>query len=185
MNKKYVSIGLAAALLGLVVGTLSLTAGAAPNAVRIRSWQDNPFSSTPAVLPKSHQNGQTLVVTTTQVNNMSVDVAGDGQGPGDYFVFRAGVYNLNDVRVGRDNGQCTINFTANQDGSSINCEVAFHFNGAGGIRRGKIMVEGNLVFTPTSTTITVPITGGAGHYQNVRGEVHAGGQAEVVFHLLS
>jgi hypothetical protein len=69
---------------------------------------------------------------------------------------------------------------------SLNCAVAFTFKHAGGVRRGKVMVEGNLLFTQRTTTIRLPITGGSGHYQNVRGEVHVGGgnETELVFHLL-
>jgi len=185
MNKRYVHIGLAVALLGLVVGSLSLTAGATPNGVKFKSWQDNPLNSRAAVVPTTHEGGRTLVVTATRTNGREVDVEGDGEfGPGDYVVFRERILNEDGVRVGRDNGQCTVNFPTNETRFSINCAVAFTFTGAGGIRRGEIMVEGNVLFTQTTSTLTVPITGGSGHYQNVRGEVHVRGEDEIVFHLL-
>jgi hypothetical protein len=187
MRKRHVwYIALAVALLGLVAASLSLSAGATPNAVKFKSWQDNPLTSRAAAVPASHGDGQRLVVRTTQTNNRNVDVEGDGQGPGDYFVFKDKVYNKNGDKVGRDNGQCTINFPANETRFSINCAVAFTFTGAGGVRRGKIMVEGNLRFTETTTTIRLPITGGSRHYENVRGEVHVGGgnTTKIVFDLL-
>lgn len=185
MRKRYVSVGLAVAFLGLVVGGLSLTAGAASNGSKLKSWQYNPFSSRAVALPASHQSGQTIVVRTEQTHNTNVDVDGNGQGPGDYFVFRDKVYNRHHVRLGRDNGQCTINFPVNENRFSIDCEVAFHFTGATtAIRSGNIMVEGNLLFSATTTNIAVPITGGSGHYQNVRGEVHVGAGNKIIFHLL-
>jgi hypothetical protein len=179
-------MGLIAALLGLVLGSLSLAAGAAPNGVKFRSWSDNPLSSRATAVPASHEGGQTIMVTTKETSSRGVDVEGNGEGPGDYFIFREDVYNEDGIRVGRDNGQCTINFPANERRFSQNCAVAITFNGAGGIHGGQIMVEGNLVFTATTTTITLPITGGSGHYQNVRGEVHVGGEnvTEIVLHLL-
>ncbi len=187
MNKRYLHLGLTVTLLGLVVGSLSLTAGAAPNGVKVKSWHDNPLNSRAVAVPASHEGGQTLAVTTTETNSRGVDVEGDGEGPGDYFVFREKVFNEDGVRVGRDNGQCTINFPANETAFSVNCAVAVTFTGAGGIDRGMIMVEGNIQFTDeTSLVPPFPITGGSGHYQNVRGELHPGGEQGdgLVFHLL-
>jgi hypothetical protein len=181
--KKFVwRIGLIGALLGLVVGSLSLAAGAAPNRVRFKSWSDNPFTSGTLAVPASHEGGQTIIVTPKETNSTAIDVDGAGPGPGDYFVFRDNLWNEDSVFVGRDNGQCTINFPANQTRLSLNCAVALTFNGAGGIPEGQIMVEGNVVFSETTTTVAVPITGGSGHYQNVRGEVHVGDK--LVLHLL-
>jgi hypothetical protein len=182
VKKVYWRIGMIAALLGLVVGSLSLAAGAAPNGVEFKSWSDNPFTSRTSALPTSHEGGQTIILTSKETNSRGIDVEGDGEGPGDYVVFREALYNKDGVHVGRDNGQCTINFPANQTRFSQNCAVAVTFNGTGGIRKGQIMVEGNLVFSETTTTLAVPITGGSGHYQNVRGEVHVG--AKLVLHLL-
>jgi hypothetical protein len=185
MNRKTLSVGCAAGLLAIAVGSQSLTAGAAmPNDVQFKSWQHNPFGGRAAALPLSHGDGQTVAVTMTQINNTDIDVEGDGQGPGDYFVFRDRVFDENGVRVGRDNGQCTINFPTDESRLSLNCAVAFTFTGAGELRRGEIMVEGNLRFTATSGAARLPITGGAGHYKNVRGQVHVGSGNEIVFDLL-
>jgi hypothetical protein len=187
LNKKILTVGLAGALLAIAVGSQALIAGATtPNDVQVESWQHNPFGGRAAALPMSHRDGQTVVVTMTQIDNRSIDVEGNGQGPGDYFVFRDSVFDENGVRVGRDNGQCTVNFPTDESRISLNCAVAFTFTGAGGFRRGEIMVEGNLRFTATSGTARLSITGGTGHYKNVRGQVHivGGNESEVVFHLL-
>jgi hypothetical protein len=187
LNKKILSIGLAGGLLAIAVGSQALTAGATMSSgVQFESWHHNPFGGRAAALPMSHKDGQAIVVTMTQIDNTSVDVEGDGQGAGDYFVFRDRVFNDNGVRVGQDNGQCTVNFPTDESRISLNCAVAFTFTGAGGFRRGKIMVEGNLRFTATSGTDRLPITGGTAHYKNVRGQVQVigGNESEVVFHLL-
>jgi Allene oxide cyclase barrel like domain len=152
--------------------------------VQFESWHQNPFGGRAAALPMSHRDGQTLVVTMTQIDNRSIDAEGDGQGPGDYFVFRDRVFDENGVRVGRDNGQGTVHFPTDESRISLNFAVAFTFTGAGGFRKGEIMVEGNVRYTATSRTARLPITGGTGHYKNVRGQLILVGEAYVVFHLL-
>jgi hypothetical protein len=168
-----------AALLGcvaLVAGSI-VTSAAAPNrsSTKFGSWgsgrSDNGRTVGARFKPASHEGGQTIVVREHVANEKFINV--DGPAPsGDYVVFRNWL-TRDGVRVGHENGTCMVNFPATERRFTILCQVTLTLYGNGGIRRGKISVEGPITFGPNTAAVqAVAITGGTGHYQNVRGEVH-------------
>ena len=155
---------------------------AAPASSGQSSWPENPFTSGSGAVPAHPAGGQSFQVIQQQVSTTNIDVGDPGFSPGDYFVFSSRLFNPNHVRIGHDTGQCTANSTTGTTIKSLSCEVAFKFNGEGGIRKGRIQVEGHIRITGDTPTNNVPITGGAGHYKDVRGQVHP--QETIIFDLI-
>lgn len=185
MSKRLALLGAGIALLGIILGNIGLSSAASPKAAGVQQawgrdvWSGNAQSGA-SVGIESHEGGETLVVTTRELNFKEINVNGPGFGPGDYFIFNERVFQSG-RQIGVDNGQCTAHFPLDERRFTFLCEVSFTYFG-----RGEIMTEGRIQFTPETTSLTLPITGGTKHFQNVRGEIHVGGENQTVitFHLL-
>jgi hypothetical protein len=106
---------------------------------------------------------ETLVLTETDLNGRGVDVGKPGFGPGDSFIFTSSLTDPADgSRVGTVRGQCTL-----QIGHWQTCQVGAFING-----RGEIFVSGVVHSTNQLTAFDLPITGGTGEFDNVRGSVN-------------
>ena len=188
MRNKMLVAALAVALVAVFVGAVTLSAGASGDKTRVGSWGRSPGAANRTSGPvtiRSHEGGQTLIVREREVRSKFINVDGSAFGPGDYFLFKNRLLRKG-VRVGRDNIMCTFHFPATEQRATLLCEGTFTFNGTGGIRRGKVEVAGTFSFGPNAPeTQAIPITGGTGHYQNVRGEIHVPTEGNtVVLHLL-
>jgi hypothetical protein len=173
MNKKLAAVGLVGILIAVLAASSLLLGAASASSTQQDLRQANPFTSSgPAGAPGHHAGGQSFRVTQQETSSTNVDVGSPGDTPGDFFVFASRLFNQDQVRVGRDTGKCTANSTAGTTIKSLTCEVAFKFNGQGGIRRGRIEAEGFVRITGNTPSNNVPITGGTGHYKDVRGQVH-------------
>jgi hypothetical protein len=167
MRKSWILIVVAA--LGLtVLGGLLLSAGAAPSGkgsrnawARARAAQEGPVLA-------HHEGGQDIDLRARETHFKFINVDGPRQGPGDYFLFREVVFR-NGRRAGYTNGKCTNSFPFNRRAFTAQCEATIT------LRRGQISVAGTLAFTQTTGTDTLPITGGSGHFQNVRGQLRFAG----------
>ena len=177
----------AAALLAAALGAVTLSAGAAPEARSMGAWGRGLMSSTESgktLEPFSHEGGDTFVVRGREVAGKEVNVNGPRFGPGDYFLFKERLTNSAGTHVGTDNVVCTAHFPFRKR-FGILCEATFTFFGRGGIEQGHISAEGILVFREGVRSFALPITGGTGHYQNVRGELHVPAQGtSLTFHLI-
>jgi hypothetical protein len=188
MSKRLWATVSVAGLLAAVVGAISLTAGAAPKDQSMKTWGRGLVAVRESATTRdtlSHEGAQTLVVRGREVAGKEVNVNGPRFGPGDYFLFKERLTNAAGTHVGYDNIICTVHFPFTQRRFAVMCEGSFTFFGRGGIERGKISVEGILVFRPGISSFAIPITGGTGHYQNVRGELHVPAEGSgLTFHLL-
>ena len=106
---------------------------------------------------------ETLVLTETQLKGRAVDSGKPGFGPGDSFLFVSSLTDpADDSRVGTVRGQCTV-----QVGHWQLCHA-----GAFLVDRGEIFVSGVVQGTDQPAAFDIPITGGTGEFENVRGSVH-------------
>lgn len=106
---------------------------------------------------------ETIVVLDTTVKDGFVDVGKKGFSLGDTFMFLGRLTSEADgSRVGTVRGQCTINL-----GEWALCEAAFSIGD-----RGDVAAEGAIRLTEEPAAFDVPITGGTGEFENVRGSVH-------------
>jgi hypothetical protein len=106
---------------------------------------------------------ETLVLTERNLKGRFVDVGKPGFSPGDMFLFVSSLTDPADgSRVGTVHGQCTI-----QIGHWQTCQAGAFING-----RGEIFVSGVVQSTNQPTAFDIPITGGTGEFDNVRGSVH-------------
>jgi hypothetical protein len=106
---------------------------------------------------------ESLVLTETNLKGKAVDAGKPGFGPGDVFLFVSSLTDpADDSRVGTVRGQCTV-----QIGHWQLCEVGAFLDG-----RGQIFVSGVIQNTNQPTAFDLPITGGTGEFDNVRGSVH-------------
>jgi hypothetical protein len=188
MSRKLWASVSVAALLAVVLGIVAMSAGAAPEATSIGAWGrglvESGASGTTRT-PLSHEGGESFVVRGREVAGKEVNVNGRRFGPGDYFLFKERLTNRAGTHVGYDNIICTVHFPFRQSRFGVLCEGTFTFSGRGGIERGTISVEGVLAFREGVPSFTLPITGGTGHYQNVRGELHVPTQGNsLTFHLI-
>ena len=175
MSRKLWATVSAVVLLAVGLGAVALTAGASPETQSIGPWGRDlaGFESTAAApTPLSHEGGDTFVVKGREFRNKNVNVNGPGFGPGDYSVFKEKLTNRAGTHVGYDNIICTAHFPFTQERFGTLCEGTLTFFGRGGIEKGKISFEGIIVFREGIDSFPLPITGGTGHYQNVRGELH-------------
>jgi len=108
--------------------------------------------------------------------------------PGDGFAFVQGLYTWAGVkrgkRIGHIDGSCVIVSPISATGAGKAHCVANAF-----LPGGQILFQGYQPFTPGPGTFTYPITGGTGHYANVRGwvrirDIGTSGKEADVFHLL-
>ena len=188
MARRLMLVAAAVGLLGILLANVGLS-WAGPNTTSKSpsgSWgrnlwgDDSEARAAGKAGPQSHEGGHSFTVRTRETHFKFINVDGPRFTPGDYFLFRERVFRSG-RQVGVDNGQCTANFPLRQQRAAFLCEVSFTFFG-----RGEIMTEGHVLFGPATTTLTLPITGGTGHFQNVRGEIHVGGETQTVitFHLI-
>ena len=106
---------------------------------------------------------ETLVLTETQTKSKVIDAGKHGFGPGDVFVFVSSLTDKADgSKVGTLHGQCTV-----QIGHWQMCEVGAFLGD-----RGQILVAGVVQATDQPTAFDLPITGGTGEFDNVRGSVN-------------
>jgi hypothetical protein len=107
---------------------------------------------------------ETIVLISHTVKEANVNVGDKAFGPGDSFMFVTKSFDETDqTRLGGSHVQCTI-----QPGKDWQfCTGAFIITG-----RGQILGEGAVQFTAETPSIDVPITGGTGDFENVRGYVH-------------
>jgi hypothetical protein len=104
---------------------------------------------------------QTLVLTETQTKSKVADVGKPGIGPGDSFLFISSLTNMADgSKAGSVHGQCTV-----QVGHWLLCQAGAFLGD-----QGEISVSG--VISSNAQSIDIPITGGTGVFDNVRGTVH-------------
>jgi hypothetical protein len=130
---------------------------------------------------------QTLTVLAHATNFKQINVDGKGIGPGDYAVERWALRRSGSP-AGRLNDQCTINFNQTPSNPTALCSFAFTFAG-----KGEITGDGSVVFAPAPegfrpVPFNLPVAGGAGTYQNARGQIHVEflgvADARFTFHLI-
>ena len=189
MRKKVLGITTIVALLAVVGGGFATASDRSPAVPRIGSWGErlgSPSSPDPAELA-THEGGQTLVLRNPAVNEKFIDLDGGGPSPGDLLVFRDAVYNERRTeRLGQGNGQCIFQFPLSADKFSIYCFGSFTFTGEGAPGKGSIALAGYLSFGPSGplTPLDLAITGGTGHYQNARGEIHNPPGDKIILHIV-
>lgn len=192
MRKKLWGAASAAGLLAVVLGVPTLVAGASPDASRGtasgtwgRGFVHVKDASASSAARQSHEGGQTVVVRAREIASKDVNVDGRRFGPGDYFLFKENLFNSAGTQVGQDYVQCTAHFPFTRQRVAFLCDGNFTFSGRGGMERGKVTVEGVVLFSRTSGAQAIAITGGTGHYQNARGELRVPSVGNrLTFHLL-
>ncbi len=106
---------------------------------------------------------ETIVVVDTTVKDGFVDVGKEGFSLGDSFMFLDTLTEATtESEVGSARGQCTFNLR-----QWALCEAAFFIG-----ERGEIFVAGAVRLTEEAASFDVPITGGTGEFENVRGSIH-------------
>jgi Allene oxide cyclase barrel like domain len=172
MRKSWVLVLIAA--LGLTVtGGLLLSAGAAPSGKGARNaWARARVAQGGPVLAH-HEGGQDIRLRARESHFEFINVDGRRSGPGDYFVGREVVFR-NGRRAGYTNVKCTNSFPFNRRAFTAQCEATVT------LHRGQISVAGTVAFTRTTGTETLPITGGSGHFQNVRGQLRFAGDGYIL-----
>jgi len=130
---------------------------------------------------------QTFTVLAHATNFKMINVDGKDIGPGDYAVERW-TLRRSGSPAGRLNDQCTINFNQTPSNPTALCSFAFTFTG-----KGEITGDGSVVFAPAPegfrpVPFNLPVAGGAGTYQNARGQIHVEflgvADARFTFHLI-
>ena len=113
---------------------------------------------------------ETITVLGTVTKDRYVDVGKKGPTPGDTFMFVEQLTDESDDSVvGKSNISCTMHI-----GSWAICTGTFTING-----RGEIVGQGLVPFGQDDVaSFDVPVTGGTGEFDNVRGEVHVEGISE-------
>ena len=182
MRKRLFTTLAVAALATVVIGSLALSSTASPGSP-IGPWGRFPGRSyTTPEAPRSHEGGQTIVLTGRTANFAFVDVGRRGESAGDYFVLRDRLFRRG-RNVGAIRAQCTANFPFTGFRQALVCQGVATLFGS-----GQIAWQGARVFTPTTGGIDLGITGGTEHWQNVRGEIHVRFISEeatrYIFHLL-
>ena len=107
---------------------------------------------------------ETIVLISHTVKEATVNIGDRAFGPGDSFMFLSKSFDETDqTQLGGSHVQCTI-----QPGKGWEfCTGAFIITG-----RGQIVGQGAVQFTNETTSLDVPITGGTGDFETVRGYVH-------------
>ncbi len=116
-----------------------------------------------------------LHVIEHDTNDTTVDIGPKGDSPGDLAVFSSPVYNAaNTKQIGHDSGTCVRTVV----GKAYECSFTVF------LPKGQISLEGPFYDNADSM---LSITGGTGHYSNVRGEMklHDRGHSEYdyIFYL--
>jgi Dirigent-like protein len=116
-----------------------------------------------AIAGNNISSPETLVLTETQTKSKVIDAGKHGFGPGDVFLFTSSLTDKADgSKVGTLHGQCTV-----QIGRWQMCEVGVFIGD-----RGQFVVAGVVEATDQPTAFDLPITGGTGEFDNVRGSVN-------------
>jgi hypothetical protein len=107
------------------------------------------------------RDGRVIELTTTQVNQDSVDLGQDGFSTSDQFVF------TNDLKrdgqkVGEDGGTCTVTRIPAVGAPTLHCL------GTNSLPGGQISVQG---LTSPGKPFVFAITGGTGRYSDAQGQV--------------
>ncbi len=160
MKKKFLALGIATALLGLVVGAVSL-ASASPDIT----------------------SAQTIKLTGNITQFTPLDLGATGQSQGDEFIFSGTLKNEDATQVGTFGGYVVAVTT----GTSGQGEGLVTFSLSGGqitFQNLQPLVPPPAVSPPFESAVT----GGTGIYQNVRGEARVKETSPstftVVLHLL-
>jgi hypothetical protein len=105
---------------------------------------------------------ETIIVHDKTVKERYVDVGKKGESPGDSFLFVDSLTDETDgSRVGGARGHCTIHV-----GPWALCQLSLSIDD-----RGQISADAAVRFTEEATTFDIPITGGTGDFDNVRGSI--------------
>ena len=174
MRRKLAFMAVGVALLVLLVGGSTLAPASSSDSSPVGAWgrpQGWRLSSQPASL-ESHVDGQTIRLVGRLTNLKAVNVDGGGFGPGDYVLFRENLSSRSGRRVGHDNVRCMRHFPFTTRRQASFCDGTFTFTAGRFHGKGQITIAGRITFAPSVNVLTVAVTGGTGHYQNVRGELH-------------
>lgn len=174
MRRKRLLIAVSSALLGLLAGGIGIASTSSSDPPSVGVW-GRPLgwrlSARPASL-ESHVDGQTIRLVGRFTNLKAVNVDGRRFGPGDYVLFREVLSTRSGRRVGHTNVRCMRHFPFTTRRVTSICDGTFTLSARRFHGRGEIAIQGSVTFTPSASVLTVAVTGGTGHYQNVRGELH-------------
>jgi allene oxide cyclase len=148
---------LATVLAVLVGGAMVASVAAAPpsSSSSLRPWGKG-HASTQATkaAPKAAAGATRLVVIAREVDFTIIDVAPQGDSPGDSIAFTDDLFDQAGRRIGRDEARCTIMFRGD-----VLCDASFVIAG-----RGQLLVHG--------VGLTFAVTGGTGEFKKARGQLH-------------
>ncbi len=154
------------ALLGLIGGVT--LASASSTAAQRNAWGIPSFpgaKTRPALEVPRIDEAETLVLFSRGGSETDVDEPPAGESQGDEFTVHQGVFNEFGTRV----GQLDVHGTESQlSRRQVSILISFTVS----LSNGEIDADGVGSFTPTTEELDFGVTGGTGHYQNVRGEVH-------------
>jgi len=107
---------------------------------------------------------ETIRLQNNTTKEADVNVGDKAWGPGDSFLLLGELFDKTGVtKLGNSHIQCTV-----MPGKGWNlCNAAFFIRG-----RGEIVAQGAIQQLDTVTSFDVPITGGTGDFENVRGYAH-------------
>lgn len=180
MRKRLWLVVAAVTLLGIVGGVLTLPSAASSPTPPIRPWAGKGWNLSPdSESIQSHEGGQTIRFRVVFGQTKCIDLDGRGPQPGDYCVFRDFLVRSG-RRVGTNAVIATLQFPFTERVFTNQWEVSLKLPG-----RGEITAAGRVQFTEAGIRgRTLAITGGTGHFQNVRGELHLTEQPGIILHLL-
>jgi hypothetical protein len=165
--RKIVTIVATLAVLGLIGGvTLASASSTAPqrNAWGIPSFPGAKTRPASPEVPRIDE-AETLVLFSRGGSETDVDEPPAGESQGDEFTVHQGVFNELGTRV----GQLDVHGTESQlSRRQVSILISFTVS----LSNGEIDADGVGSFTRTTAELDFGVTGGTGHYQNVRGEVH-------------
>jgi len=164
MKRTLIAAGCAAVLAvggGVWVGLGSATATTTKPS--IHGWPSSTASAATTIASvkadAALSGSQVLLLREHTVRAVSIDVNGDGFGPGDYFMFESELrYPQGTKVIGRDSGRCTVGPRA------FICDATVVLFG-----KGKIVVYG-ASFPHGAESYSV--TGGTGIYKSVGGQLN-------------
>ena len=107
---------------------------------------------------------ETIILINATTKEASVNVGDKAWDPGDSFVTLGRLFDeTGETKLGNSHIQCTV-----MPGHGwLLCNAAFFIHG-----RGEIVAQGAFQQLDTTTSFDVPITGGTGDFENVRGYAH-------------
>jgi hypothetical protein len=122
---------------------------------------------------------ETIVALQKITKAMDTDLGKPGPTPGDELVLRSGLFDEAGAKLGTGYVNCRANFER-----FAMCSTAFFLSG-----RGEVVAGGAINFgDEPPQPFDVPVTGGTGEFENVRGSIHAEavgpGEFLLTFHLI-